>query len=198
MQTDELTVGDTKASPQALNHTNNNSQLFPYHITHSFATLLLCMPGGRPPKVTPALKEKIADCFLVAMTDEQTADLVGVAERTIRRMRAGEFCPEIKKSEIERELKYRLKVWNSKYLPAGICWFLERKYPTQFAKPEVQLQINTGNVTNNTLIVTAEVAGQMGNRVKEADAKVSELFKRKELGPGNSSSEANSSPKAKK
>ena len=67
------------------------------------------MPGGRPSTITQAIKSKIADCFLVALTDAQTAQLVGLNERTIRRMRAGEFCPEIKKAEIERVLKYRLR-----------------------------------------------------------------------------------------
>jgi hypothetical protein len=146
------------------------------------------MPLGRPPKVTPELKQKLADCFLVAMTDEQTAQLCGINEKTIRRMRAGGFCPEIKKAEMERELKYRMKLWTSKTLPAGICFMLERKYPTQFAKPEVQLQINnntTNQTVNNTLIVTAEVAHGINSRVKDVDAKIERLLKDKRGGNGN-------------
>ena len=150
------------------------------------------MPAGRPSSITPAVKSKIADCFLVAMTDQQTAQLVGITERTIRRMRAGEFCPEIKKAEMEREFKYRMKLWTSKYLPAGICWMLERKYPAQLAKPEVQLQINTTNQTvNNTLIVTAEVAGANAERVKPIELKIDKLLKDKRPGAnGHSHPEA--------
>lgn len=154
------------------------------------------MPLGRPPKVTPELKRKLADCFLVAMTDEQTAQLCGINEKTIRRMRQGGFCPEIKKAEMERELKYRMKLWTSKTLPAGICFMLERKYPTQFAKPEVQLQINTTNQTvNNTLIVTAEVAHGISSRVKDVDAKIERLLKDKRGSNGNGNSHP---PEAKK
>ena len=142
------------------------------------------MPGGRPPKITPELKRKIADCFLVAFTDAQTAELVGLNERTIRRMRAAEFCPEIKKAEMERELKYRLKVWQSKYLPVGICWMLERKYPAQFSKPEVQMNLNMQhNETHQTLIITAEAAKEISGRVHQADAKFNELLKLKNVTP---------------
>jgi hypothetical protein len=148
------------------------------------------MPAGRPTKLTPAVQKQIAELFFLAFTDEQVALMVGINERTIRRYRSGEFCPAIRKAEIAREMKYRQRVWDGVGNWCGASWFLERKYPTQFAKPEVQLQINTGNVTNNTLIVTAEVAHQMGDRIKEADAKVTQLFKRKELGNGSSSSKA--------
>lgn len=157
------------------------------------------MPAGRPTVLTPSVKQKIADCFLVAFTDEQTAKIVGVHERTIRRMRAGEYCPEIKKAEYEREFKYRMKVWNAKYLPAGICWMLERKYAGQFAKPEIQLQINnnTQNV-HNTLVITAEDAREISGRVKEADAKITQLLKDKRghngNGNGYSKSDDKSSP----
>lgn len=154
------------------------------------------MPLGRPSVLTPALKHKLAECFLVAMTDEQTAQLCGINEKTIRRMRAGGFCPEIKKAEMERELKYRMKLWTSKTLPAGICFMLERKYPNQFAKPEVQLQINTTNQTvNNTLVVVAEVAKEIHGRVKEADAKIERLLKDKRGHNGNGNSHP---PEAKK
>jgi hypothetical protein len=156
------------------------------------------MPAGRPTVLTPEVKRKIADCFLVAFTDEQTAAIVGIHERTIRRMRAGEYCPEVKKAEYEREFKYRMKVWNAKYLPAGICWMLERKYASQFAKPEVQLQINTTNQTvNNTLIITAEAAQGISTRVKEADVKIEKLLKDKRPGH-NGNGAKSSSPEAKK
>ncbi len=141
------------------------------------------MPAGRPTKLTPALIEKIAELFFLAFSDAQVAEFTGVSERTIRRARSGELWPSIKKAEIAREMPYRKRIWDGVGNWCGAAWMLERKYPTQFAKPEVQLQINTANTTvnnNNTLIVTAEVAGQMGHRVKEADAKVTELFKRKD------------------
>ena len=132
------------------------------------------------------MQSLIADCFLVAFTDQQTADLCGINEKTIRRMRAGGLCPAIKIAELKRELAYRKKIWNAKGFWQGAAWFLERKYPTQFAKPEVQLQINTTNQTvNNTLIVTAEVAHGISSRVKDADAKIERLLKDKRGSNGN-------------
>jgi hypothetical protein len=144
------------------------------------------MPGGRPTKLTPAVQKTIAELFFLAFTDEQVALFVGINEKTIRRARLGEFCPAIKKAEIAREMKYRQKVWDGVGNWCGVSWFLERKYPTQFAKPEVQLQINTTNQTvNNTLIVTAEVAHGISSRVKDVDAKIERLLKDKRGTNGN-------------
>jgi hypothetical protein len=144
------------------------------------------MPAGRPTKLTPAVQKLIAELFFLGFTDEQVALYVGINEKTIRRARLGEFCPAIKKAEIAREMKYRQKIWDGVGNWCGVSWFLERKYPTQFAKPEVQLQINTTNQTvNNTLIVTAEVAHGISSRVKDVDAKIERLLKDKGRGNGN-------------
>ena len=144
------------------------------------------MPAGRPKAITKAIEKAIAECFLCAFTDAQTAQLCGIDERTIRRARAGQFCPAIKYAELKRELAYRKKIWNARGYWQGAAWFLERKYPTQFAKPEIQLQINNNNQTvNNTLVVTAEVAGTISSRVREVDAKIERLLKDKRGGNGN-------------
>jgi hypothetical protein len=158
----------------------------------------IIMPGGRPTVLTPEVKRKIADCFLVAFTDEQTAQLCGISAKSIQRMRRGELCPEIKTWEMARELAYRMKIWNAKGFWQGAAWFLERKYPTQFAKPEVQLQINTTNQTvNNTLIITAEAAHSNAERVKPLDVKIEKLLKDKRPGH-NGNGAKSSSPEAKK
>jgi hypothetical protein len=149
------------------------------------------MPGGRPTVITPEVKRKIADCFLVAMTDEQTAQLCGISAKSIQRMRRGELCPEIKTWEMQRELAYRMKIWNAKGFWQGAAWFLERKYPTQFSRPEVQLQINNNTLNhtvNNTLVVTAEVAHGISSRVKDVDMKIEKLLKDKRGGNGNGNS----------
>jgi hypothetical protein len=122
------------------------------------------MPIGRPTKLTQPLKDQIARCFWLAFTDQQTAIMCGINEKTIRRMRSGGFCPEIKKAELEREAKYREKLWTSKSLPAGICFMLERKYPTQFAKPEIQLSFQN-NYTQNNLSISIS-----GTEAKEIEA----------------------------
>jgi hypothetical protein len=153
------------------------------------------MPTGRPKAITKELEKTIAELFWLAFTDEQVAFFTGINQKTIQRARLGSFCPAIKIAEIGREIAYRKKIWNAKGFWQGAAWFLERKYPTQFAKPEIQLAINTThNTLNQTLVITAEVAGQIGHRVKEADAKITQLLKDKRGHNGD----GNSHPEAKK
>jgi hypothetical protein len=135
------------------------------------------MPGGRPTVLTPAIVSKIADCFLVAFTDQQTADYCGIDEKTIRKIRLRELFPAVKIAELEREMKYRKKIWAAKGFWQGAAWFLERKYPHQFSSPAVQLQFNSNSVTNNTLVITAEVASTISKRRKEVESKVEKLYK---------------------
>jgi hypothetical protein len=156
------------------------------------------MPAGRPTKLTPKAIAQIAEAFLYGLSDQETALLADIDVRTIERARRGTFCREIKRAEIARKQLYIRRITEGKRPDwARWAWFLERRFPREFAKPEIQLSVNS-NVINNTLIVTAEVAHQMADRVKEADAKVTELFKRKKLGNGNSSPEGKSYPKVKK
>lgn len=119
---------------------------------------------------------KIADCFLVAFTDQQTADYCGIDEKTIRKIRARDLFPEVKFAELQREMKYRKRIWNARGFWQGAAWFLERKYPQQFAKPEIQMS-NVFNQVNNTLVISAEIAGTISKRRKEAESKVDKLFK---------------------
>lgn len=147
------------------------------------------MPAGRPKAITKALEKTIAELFFLAFTDEQVALFCGISEKTIRRARLGEFCPAIKKAEIAREMKYRQKVWDGVGNWCGVSWFLERKYPAQFAKPEVQMNLNMQhNETHQTLIITAEAAKEIGGRVHQADAKFNELLKLKNVTPNGNGS----------
>jgi hypothetical protein len=141
--------------------------------------------GGRPTKFTSAIQDKIAECFFLAFTDQQTAFIVGVDERTIRRMRAGGFCPAIKIAELKREAIYRQRIWDAKGFWQGAAWMLERKYPTQFSRPEIQLSVNAqvNNVT--AIVITAPEAGKIRDRLKTVDSKIdSFLQRRKELVDG--------------
>ena len=144
------------------------------------------MPAGRPKAITKAIEKTIAELFWLAFTDEQVALFTGINVSTIQRARAGTFCIAIKRAEIRREMIYRKKIWSGKEGWQGAAWSMERKYPGQFSRPEIQLQINTTNQTvNNTLIVTAEVAHGISSRVKDVDAKIERLLKDKRGSNGN-------------
>ena len=150
------------------------------------------MPG-RHPVITKAVEKLIAECFFDGLTDEDTALLCGISSKTIQSARHGSKFPGIKKLELNRKRFYIQKIrdGDNRDWPR-IAWWLERRWPTEFAKPEVQLQINTTNQTvNNTLIVTAEVAHGISSRVKDVDAKIERLLKDKgRNGNGNSHPEA--------
>jgi hypothetical protein len=142
---------------------------------------------GRPTKFTPKLQAQIAELLWLAFTDAQIAEFCEVDERSIRRIRAAGFCPEIKKAEIEKEKVYRKRIWDGAPGWQGAAWFLERKYLTQFSRPETQflIQNNTLNQVNNTLVITAEVASSISKRRKEVESKVEKLFKdRRKRMPG--------------
>ena len=139
------------------------------------------MPIGRPPKVTPALVSQISEAFLYGFTDQEVATLVDINEKTIRRMRLGNFCPEIKRAEIARKNLYIRRITEGKRPDwARWAWFLERRFPLQFSKPEIQLNVNNDNrQIHQTLVIQAEVAGQINDRVKSTRSKITQLLKEK-------------------
>jgi hypothetical protein len=151
---------------------------------------------GRPPKLTPSLISKIAELFWLAFTDQQVAEFVGVHERTIRRYRAGELYPEIKKAELAREMPYRKRIWDGTGNWCGAAWMLERKYPTQFAKPEIQLSFNNSYTQNNLSInISSGEAKQIEAEAKPVRDAVSSMFQQYRPGNGNGKSDDTSSKK---
>ena len=154
------------------------------------------MPKTGKPSITPEVQKQIADCFFDGLTDEETASLCEINQKTIQRARRGDWCPAIKRAEHGRLQMYVRRLRDGAQQDwQRIAWFLERRYPERFSKPEIQLAINTTNQTvNNTLVVVAEVAKEIHGRVKEADAKIERLLKDKRGHNGN----GNSHPEAKK
>jgi hypothetical protein len=154
------------------------------------------MPAGRPHKLSPTGIKKIAELFWLAFTDKQIAEFVGLHERTIRRYRAGELCPAIKKAEIELEIPYRKKIWASGPNWCGAAWFLERKYPTQFAKPEIQLSFNNSYTQNNLSIsISSAEVNAIEKEAKPIRDDVSSMFAKYRPGNGNGKSDDTSSKK---
>jgi hypothetical protein len=146
------------------------------------------MRRGRPPKLTPVMIAKIAELFWLAFTDQQVAEFVGVHERTIRRYRAGELCPQIKREALALEMPYRKRIWDGTGNWCGAAWMLERKYPTQFAKPEIQLSFSNSYTQNNLSIsITSAEAKALEKEANPIRDAVSSMFQRYRpaLGNGN-------------
>ena len=129
---------------------------------------------------TKALIDLIAGCIFDGLTDEETGLLAKVSSKTIQRLRAGDDCPAVKIATIER-MRFYIKAirdgldsgngWMRK------AWFMERRYPDRWSKPETQLNLNTGsNVTNNnTLVITAEQAQGLKIRNANLDEQLQKL-----------------------
>ena len=147
------------------------------------------MPRGRPHKITPAIADTIAELLFLAFNDHQIALYTGISERTIRRARLGEYWPAIYKAVIDREIPFRKKIWNGLGNWCGASWFLERKYPAQFAKPEIQLNWgNTYNQNNLTINISSQEAKSIEAQAKPIRDEVSHMFEqyRPQLSDGNS------------
>jgi hypothetical protein len=141
------------------------------------------MPGGRPHSITPAIQEKIADCFFDGLTDEETALLCDIHERTIRRFRAGELCPAIKKAEAGRKQIYIRKIRDGKQRDwVRIAWFLERRFPHEWAKPETQLNVTANTTTTTAIIITSSELAANNSRLKEVGSGFDEWLKLKQNG----------------
>ena len=141
---------------------------------------------GRPPAITPALQKQIAELFFLAFTDEQVALYCGISQKTIQRARRGEFCPAIRKAEIDREIAYRKRIWDGIGNWCGASWFLERKYPHQFAKPEIQLSY-TQNFTQNNLALSIDISDAKALEARAAPVResVKQMFAQYRPAPGN-------------
>jgi hypothetical protein len=117
----------------------------------------------------------IAEALFLAFTEEQAAALGGISKRTLARIKNSEVWREIEQKRLNFEKPFRRKVWNGQAGWQGAAWMLERQYASQLSKPELQLQLSTGNTTNNTLVITAEAAAKLSARASVIDAQVSKI-----------------------
>ena len=119
---------------------------------------------------------KIAEALFLAYTQEQAAYLGGISERTLARILKTDVWQQILRDALEMEKPYRKKIYRGEPGWQGAAWMLERKYPGQLSKPEVQLSLNSGDsVTNNTLVITAEQAQGLKNRNAILDEALAKL-----------------------
>lgn len=137
------------------------------------------MPAGRPTVLTPKVIKQIAELFFLAFTDEQIAFATGISSKTIQRARRGEFCPAVKRAEFAKEKIYRQRVWDGHERWQGAAWFLERKYPTQFASPPVLLQVNASTTNVTAITITAPEAGKIRGRLEKVDSRIDQFLKKR-------------------
>jgi hypothetical protein len=108
-------------------------------------------PGGRPSKRTPEITDKICDSISYGLTDEEVAALVGIDDSTLTRWKKdSEFCGAIKKAVAMRKLDRLKRIEKGEPGWQGTAWAMERLYPKEFSRPEVQLQYKVAEDAKET------------------------------------------------
>jgi hypothetical protein len=166
------------------------------------------MPAGRPTVFTPALIKRVAECFFDGLNDEETSLLCDINVRTIHKAREfgksadpkspyAQFFAAIKKAEAARLQKYILKIRDGKQRDwVRIAWFLERRYPERFARPEIQLSFNNSYTQNNLSInISGAEAKQIEQEAKPIRDDVSSMFQNYRPASGNGNGDDTSSHK---
>jgi hypothetical protein len=130
--------------------------------------------------LTPKVIDKIAQCFFDGLTDAETALLCEIDPATIKRARAGN-CPAIKRAEAGK-LQFYINLIRDGKDGGGrwvrIAWFLERRYPERFAKPEIQLSFSNSYSQNNlTINIGASEAKELEKEASPVRTKITEMFR---------------------
>ena len=142
-------------------------------------------PESKPltaPKLTKERVEEVAECFLDGLTDEETGWVTNIHQDTIRKWRT---FNEIKKHEVQRKRFYVQEArFGKRHDWTRIAWWLERRYPLEFSRPEVAHAIATANITNQhltqnltqNLVVSPETAQMLAQRAASVGESVAKLF----------------------
>jgi len=134
-------------------------------------------PRRPGPKISAELIAKVGECFLDGLTNEETALWCDVSERTIAAWRN---LQPIKKHEVGRKRTQIQRIRDGKERDwTRIAWWLERRYPLEFSRPEVAhaigQNVNHTNIQNN-LVISAEVAEKLTQRTQDVRLTIQKLF----------------------
>src|ERR1700747_1671700 len=98
-------------------------------------------PGGRPTKRTPEITKQMCEGISYGLTDEEVAAMVGIDDSTLTCWKKiPEFSGAIKKAVATRKLARLKRIESGEPGWQGTAWAMERQYPKEFSRPEVQLQ----------------------------------------------------------
>jgi hypothetical protein len=146
-------------------------------------------PGavGPPTKKNAAAIERALDIARTGLPLHFVAQAAGITRETLQQWRNGdpEFNAAIESARLESVLKRWKDIQkiaqgtkNSAPNWQAIAWSLERSFPNEFARPEVQLgvQINNQQTVNNTLVISVEDAERLEKRAKKQTAEIDALL----------------------
>jgi hypothetical protein len=141
------------------------------------------MPAPHPNFTEPQLRQ-LAQFFFDGFSNQDIAFYFDLSPTFIKDVRDGTRLPRIKKAVMEMKTRYIAMIRDGQSKGwARIAWFLERRWPKEFARPEVQLSLSESHTTNNTLVVSAEVAEALLKRSKAINQEVDALLQAKRPTP---------------
>ena len=126
---------------------------------------------------------KIAKMLYNGFQDDELAFYFNCESQAIKAIRLGHQNPEVRRAVYEYKNKDIEKIKAGHGKLSGLIWFLERRWPRQFARPDVQLSLSAGPTTNNTLVVSAEVAEALVSKSKQVNFEIDSLINQKMVGP---------------
>lgn len=103
------------------------------------------------PKLTKELAKEFVKLVEAGATNADACAYIGVHEATFYRWLQNpkteaerELCKELKKAETKRKLWHLRKIQQASDNGTwqASAWYLERRYPREYAKPEVQLRVD--------------------------------------------------------
>lgn len=132
------------------------------------------------PKLTKELEQEIIQLAASGATNADICDYIGVNESTFYRWLKNpkteaehKLCNDIKKAYTKRKLWHLRKIQQASENGAwqASAWYLERRYPREYAKPEVQLRVDmkpdqVQSASNDSLLGLAK---QLEERAKNAE-----------------------------
>jgi hypothetical protein len=144
---------------------------------------------GRPTKKTPETVARISQAISFGLTDEETSALVDIEPDTFRAWKTDpEFFGAIKKAVAARLVKRLEKIEKGGNGWQGCAWLIERLMPARYAKPEVQISLNSSlSPTHNALTLTisledAERLERESEPIRQAARQLLEEYERNRNG----------------
>jgi hypothetical protein len=141
------------------------------------ARMGLVSPKTSKPKLSPEIVKQVAEYILNGFNDDEIATLCDVNVKTIYNWRR---LDPIKKAMLLRKDFLIAKIRDGTRPDwTRVAWWMERRWPEQYSRPEVAAQIkqtNNSMTVNQTLMISADVAKELTARSAEAAKRVKELF----------------------
>jgi hypothetical protein len=132
---------------------------------------------------------RIAKAISLGLNDEETAALVRIDRHTLLEWNKDpEFSATIKSAVADRMVKRLEQIEKGGNGWQGCAWLTERLYPTRYAKPEVQISLNSSlSPTHNglTLTISLEEAERIEARaapIRESARQLLEEYQRNRNG----------------